>query len=295
MSASVTAVEFLRKTLGYPDWRGKILYGILRGAFACIPIRRRLVLDSLKASFPEKDETWRRGILRGMYSHFSWMLVEILAAVNDTSLVNKMVVEVHGKEIVDRFKIEKQGCFMLTAHFGNWEIGGSWFCQNDYPMMPAARDTDDEGFAALVESYRSILGEKTIRKGAKNVRQMVKSALDGWIIALLSDQDAGRDGTPVTFLGRRTTMVNGPAALSLTAKVPLITAYSLRLAPFKYKIFILPPIATGQEGRCSENIAELTRKANAVLEDMVRLAPEQWFWFHRRWKYDPDHPGVKAQ
>ncbi len=295
MSASVATVEFLRKTLGYPDWRGKILYGILRCAFACIPIRRRLVLDSLKASFPEKDEAWRLKILRGMYNHFSWMLVEVLAAVNDTSLVNKMVVEVQGKEIVDRFKAEKQGCFMLTAHFGNWEIGGSWFRQNDYPMMPAARDTDDKGFAALIEHYRRTLGEKTIRKGAKNVRQMVKSALDGWIIALLSDQDAGGDGTPVTFLGRRTTMVDGPAALSLTAKVPLITAYSLRLAPFKYKIFILPPIATGQEGRSRENIAELTRKANAVLEDMVRLAPEQWFWFHRRWKHDPDRPGVKAQ
>ena len=58
---------------------------------------------------------------------------------------------------------------------------------------------------------------------------------------------------------------------------------------------ILPPICEGTEGRSKENIAAVTQKANAVLENMVRSAPEQWFWFHRRWKNDPDRPGVKAQ
>ncbi len=295
MSASVAVVEFLRKTFGYPDWRGRILYGFLRGVFACVPIRRRLVLDSLKASFPEKDEAWRRETLRGIYRHFSWMIVEVLAAVNDTSLVNKMVVEVEGREILDRFREEKQGCFILAAHFSNWEICGSWVRLNGYPMMPAARDADDKGFAALIERYRTTLGEKTLRKGVMNVRHMIKEALSGWMIGLLADQDAGPHAIPVTFLGRRTTMVEGPAALSLTAKVPLITVYPLRLAPFKYKIFVLPPIATGQEGRTHEHIVELTQKANAVLDTMVRSAPEQWFWFHRRWKNNPDMPGVKAQ
>lgn len=60
MSFAVSAVEFLRKTLAYPDWRGRALYGLFRSVFAFVPIRRRLVLDALKASFPEKDEAWRK-------------------------------------------------------------------------------------------------------------------------------------------------------------------------------------------------------------------------------------------
>ncbi|MGI6076404.1 MAG: lysophospholipid acyltransferase family protein [Pyramidobacter sp.] len=295
MKAAVSALEFLRKTLAYPDWRGTLFYGLLRAVFAAVPVRRKLVLDALKASFPEKDHRWRKATLRGIYRHFSWMIVEFLAAVNNPSLVSAMVVQVEGRDVVDTLKAEKKGCFILTGHFSNWEICGAWMPQNGYPMMPAVRDSDDPDFAELIEGYRNSLGEKTLRKGAMNVRRMVRLARSGNMVALLADQDAGPDAVPVTFLSRRTTMVEGPAALSLMAGVPLITIYALRLAPFKYKIVIKPPLATGLEGRSSEHIAELTRCANEELNRMVLQAPEQWFWFHRRWKTDPDHPGVKMQ
>ena len=164
MKAAVSAIEFFRRTLAYPDWRGRIFYGILRSVFACVPIRRRLVLDALEASFPEKDAAWRRKTLHGIYRHFSWMIVEFLAAVNNPALVSKMVVQVEGREIVDRLMAEKKGCFILTGHFANWEICGAWMPQNGYPMMPAARDADDPDFAELIEHYRSTLGEKTLRR-----------------------------------------------------------------------------------------------------------------------------------
>lgn len=295
MKAAVTALEILRRTLAYPDWRGRLFYGLLRAVFAGVPFRRRLILDALKVSFPDQDERWRKATLRGIYRHFSWMIVEFLAAVNDPSLVNKMAVQTEGRDVLDRLKAEKKGCFILTGHFSNWEICGAWLPQNGYPMMPAVRDSDDPDFAELIENYRSSLGEKTLRKGTANVRRMIRLARSGAMIALLADQDAGPHAVPVTFLNRRTTMVEGPAALSLTAEVPLIAIYSLRLAPFKYKIIIKPPLNADLEGRSVEHVAALTRCANAVLEDMVRLAPEQWFWFHRRWKTDPDRPGVKMQ
>lgn len=295
MSIAAGTVDFLRRRLGWPDWRGRVLYGMCRAFFACIPLRRKLVLKSLEASFPNSTENWRRETLKGIYRHFSWMIVEFFAAVNNPDLIKKMVVETEGLQILDELLRQKKGCFILTGHFANWEICGAWVRRSGYPMYPAARDADDPDFAALIENYRTILGERTLRKGAMNVRHMVKRALDGDMIALLSDQDAGPDAVPVTFLNRRTTMVEGPAALSLTAKVPLIPIYCVRLAPFKYRLRVLPPLCDGTEGRSKEHIAELTQKANAALEDMVRQGPEQWFWFHRRWKNDPDRPGVKAQ
>ena len=295
MSASVTAVEFLRKTLAYPDWRGRVLYGILRGVFALVPIRRTMILEALARAFPEKDEPWRRATLKGIYQHYSWMIVEFLAAVNDSSLVDRMVVEVEGREIGDAQLASGKGCFVLSGHFGNWELSGAWLPRNGYPVDPAARDADDADFAALIERYRTSLGEHTLRKGAMNVLNMLRDAKAGRWIALIADQNAGPHALPVTFLGRRTTMVEGPAALALTAKLPLITFYTMRLGPFRHRAVFKPPVCDGTEGRSKENIAEYTQRANRVLEDMVRSAPEQWFWFHRRWKYDPDNPKVKAQ
>ncbi len=295
MSASVATVEFLRRTLAYPDWRGHVLYGLLRGVFALVPIRRKLVLEAMRRSFPEHDETWRKATLKKLYSHYSWMIVEFLAAVNDPSIIERMFVEVEGRDVAESLLASGKGCFVLSGHFGNWEIAGPWLPRNGFPVEPAARDADDESFAALIERYRASLGEHTLRKGAMNVRGMVRDARAGKWVALIADQDAGPNAVPVTFLNRRTTMVEGPAALALTAQLPLITIYGVRLGPFRHKMRILPPICEGTEGRSKENIAAVTQKANAVLENMVRSAPEQWFWFHRRWKNDPDRPGVKAQ
>ena len=57
MSASVAAVEFLRRTLAYPDWRGRVLYGLLRGVFALVPIRRKLVAKKLSGISAGKVQT----------------------------------------------------------------------------------------------------------------------------------------------------------------------------------------------------------------------------------------------
>ncbi len=287
MKLSVLAVESLRR-FARPGWRAKTLYGIFRGLFALIPIRRKLVLESLRLSFPEKDLRWRRDTLKRIYRHYAWMIVEVLAAQNDPSLVLRMVSEVEGQENLDWLCAQKIGCFILTGHMSNWELCGAWVALSGYPLETAVRDTDDPDFAELIEKYRQNMKITTLRKGALGVRTMVKHALQGKWVALLSDQDAGRDAVPVWFLGRHTTMVEGPAALSLTAQVPLIPIYSIRLAPFRYKMCILPPLATGQEGRSRGNIVKLTLKANETLEEMVRRAPEQWFWFHRRWKTNPD-------
>ena len=245
MSASVAAVEFLRRTLAYPDWRGRVFYGLLRGVFALVPIRRKLVLEAMARAFPEKDENWRRATLKKLYSHYSWMIVEFLAAVNDPSLIERMFVEVEGRNVAESVLASGKGCFVLSGHFGNWEIAGPWLPRNGYPVEPAARDADDESFAALIERYRASLGEHTLRKGAMNVRGMVRDARAGKWIGLIADQDAGPNAVPVTFLNRRTTMVEGPAALALTARLPLITIYGVRLGPFRHKMRILPAICKG--------------------------------------------------
>lgn len=287
MSVGTAALEALRRSLAYPDWRGKILYGMCRGILAIVPIRRRHVLHELELCYPESSVKWRKDTLKAIYRHCAWMIVEFLAAVNDPSLVSKMYVEVEGKEYIDKIKNEGKGAFVLCAHFGNWEVAGSWVPQNGYPMIAAARNADDADFAKLIAHYRERLGETIVYKGLPSIRQMIRDAKNGKWIALLADQDAGPNAIPVTFFGRRTTMVDGPAALSLTAKVPLVGMYPFRLAPFKYKMHIEPPLSTGDEGRTTKNVFDLTQRANAQMESMIRLAPEQWFWFHRRWKNVP--------
>lgn len=284
MNPAVSVVEFLRRTLAYPDWRGKILHGFLRGIFRIIPVRRRHIMTELEKSFPGHDKNWYSNTTSRVYDSFCWTIVEFLAAQNDPTLVDRMMTDCEGIEILHRLRDENKNCVLLTGHFANWEVSGAWLTRQGFPVAPAAREADDAEFSRLIDRYRENIGTHTIAKTLMGARTFLRAARDGKWICLLADQDAGRNATPVKFLGRTATMVEGPAVLSLATHLPLVPIWSIRLAPFKLKGVIREPLSTGEEARTPENIAALTEKANAVLEEMVRKDPAQWFWFHRRWK-----------
>lgn len=292
MSFATKFVESLRH-FASPGWRGRVLYFFFRGLLAIVPIRRSVALESMKASFPGHERRWYRSLLSRCYSHYAWMLVEYLAAQNDPDLVLKIVKRARGFEQLDRLRAEGKGCIVLTGHIGNWEVGAAWLCRSGYPFETVVRDTDDADFAKLIEQYRSHLGVVTLRKEFSNMRQMIRRPQrEGVFLALLADQDASTDGVPVSFLGRGCTMVPGPAVISLSAGVPLIPVYCRRNGPFDLEMVALPVVEVPFEANRDRQVVTLTCAANAVLEHIVKNDPEQWFWFHRRWKtHDSDAIG----
>ena len=53
-----------------------------------------------------------------------------------------------------------------------------------------------------------------------------------------------------------------------------------------YRLVIGPPL----EGFPSEDVTADTARINRIIEDAVGVAPEQYFWVHRRFKNRPGLP-----
>ena len=108
----------------------------------------------------------------------------------------------------------------------------------------------------------------------------------GRTVVLIADQDARRRGLAVTFLGQAASTFRGPARLALRTGAPLVFASLVRDGD-TYRI-TAETVREGAEARgasaAREAELELTRRWVAALEGRVREAPEQYFWFHRRWK-----------
>jgi len=82
----------------------------------------------------------------------------------------------------------------------------------------------------------------------------------------------------VPFFGQPAQTVTAPAALALKLDVPLYAGFSTRLGPgIRYRCFAEPVAVDG-------DAESLTRRLNTVLEGYVRARPEQWWWFHKRFK-----------
>ena len=123
----------------------------------------------------------------------------------------------------------------------------------------------------------------------QDARTRIPEALrEGKTVALVADQDAGERGVFVPFLGREASTFRGPARLALSQDVPLFFGAAVRDG-LGYG-WVLEPIERPPPGKAAE--LEYTRRWVSRLEEQVRLRPEQYFWFHRRWKTRP--PGTTA-
>jgi KDO2-lipid IV(A) lauroyltransferase len=183
---------------------------------------------------------------------------------------------------VDPSVVPKEGGILLTAHIGNWELMGALFSYlSGGKLSVVAKPMKNKRVDRIINSIRESWGIKVIPTG--NVIEIVKDLKRGRYVGILLDQRPKvKEGVLTTFLGRQTYTNRGAAILSIKTGKPAIPAFCFT-EDGKYVIRTYEPIYP--EGK---SVEELTQEYTGAIEKAVREHPEQWFWFHRRWKNSPE-------
>jgi len=282
MKGKAAVLDMMRK-FSRRGWRAHCVAGFFSGALKCIRPRKDVALENLRLAFPGSTDEWRSNTVKKCYRHLSWMAAEYLSVVSAPEQVLSWVEEVEGKEILDDAKRSGTGTIILTGHIGNWELLAAWLAQSGYPLTAVVRNPDDPNLAGLIEEYRARVGMGTFEKHFV-MKDAIRFAKNGGFLGLLPDQAWNASGIHSPFLGRMCYTAKGPAAMAEMAGVPVIPVVSYRTAPFRHKVIISPPVAMVCEGSREERLHENTIRMNRAIEEMILRCPEQWLWFHRRWK-----------
>jgi len=108
------------------------------------------------------------------------------------------------------------------------------------------------------------------------------------ILAALADQDAGQRGLFVDYFGKPASTHKAVALLALEHRVPLAVTGTYKVRqPMGYEIATEEVIFPEDYDGKPDAIRAITQRFTSALERLVRLAPEQYFWLHRRWKHQP--------
>ena len=174
-----------------------------------------------------------------------------------------------------------KGGIVVSGHLGNWEIVGATCARLGYPVSFVVTTQRNKLVQEWLDKVRRRAGIEIIPR--KQAIKGVLSALQrNRIVAILIDQDAHDEGVFVPFLGKLSSTPRGPAVFHLRTSAPLIFMSSYRLPNEKYR-FKLENVNISPEAGQQEIMALL----NSKLDQAVRVAPEQWFWMHKRWKTPP--------
>ena len=283
MSLQAHALEAVRKWIR-PGWRAALASGVLYGLLRVVAPRRKVALGNMEIAFPKSSPSWRRENLSRVYRHFAASLAEYLVVQNDPSLVDKWFIDSSGLEWLREQASEGRGAVILMAHFGSWELMAAWLARRGFPIYGIIKDPDDRDLAELIEKYRRNIGGRPISKQSA-LKEPVRRLREGGMVVIAGDQNWGGKGAlRIPFFGKDCQTAGGPAAFAIMAEVPLIPVAATRLGSFRYRIDIGPPIDEPGDGTREEKMLIMTREASLWTERMIRKAPEQGLWMHRRWR-----------
>jgi Kdo2-lipid IVA lauroyltransferase/acyltransferase len=260
--------------------------GVGRLVHSPLGIRRSVVVANLRRAFPDASDEWLSRTARETYRH----LGRETAAVMRLSRLSAAAV-IDRTEVVgwDEFRAAVgmgRGLVLMTGHFGNWEMGAAAIAARGVPFSAVVQRQSNLLVDARIEGNRHRLGVATIERGDAS-RQVPRALREGRVVGLVSDQDAGGSGIWVPFFGVPSSTARGPALFALRHGAPVFTIAAFRLAGAPRYRVVLEGVPVRRTGSLADDILQLTADLNARLEAVIREAPEQYFWFHKRWKTPP--------
>jgi len=136
-----------------------------------------------------------------------------------------------------------------------------------------------------INRFREKSGNKMIPMGV-SLREVYQKIIANEIVCFLIDQSAHSEYSVYSeFFGKKVASFAGSSKLGLKYRPELIFAYLIRDDKYKYKIFTDEINYDDLKDISEENVTILTQRVQSKLEEVVRKYPEQWLWFHRRFKY----------
>lgn len=255
-------------------------------AYWLLPGRRRVAHDNLRRVLVDLPEAERRALARRCFQELGATAVECARLFFGAPAPLLARIRVRGIEHVRAALAQGRGAFYLTGHFGNWELLAAAHVLAGYPLSVVVRPLDNPALDRLVVRARARSGLRIIpKRGAVGA---VRAALArGECVGILLDQDAGREGVFVPFLGYAASTSRALAVLALKTRAPVLPVFLHRLRDGTHELVLDPAIPLVTTGDLDSDIVENTARFTAAIERHVRLRPEQWFWVHRRWKTRP--------
>ena len=249
---------------------------------------------NLELALPELARGEREAILRRSFENTGRSLAEVvlLHGQHRDELVARVRVE--GIEHLEaaRRSTPHGGAFILTGHFGSWELGGAVLASRGYPVTSVHRARGDRGLEELATRWREASGQEVVALGEAGLGAL-RAVRRGRLVLMLVDQNARRrEGVFAPFFGVPASTRFGPARLATRLGVPVVPAFLHRVGESGDHIGrIYPAVELEREpdasGAADVVLRENVARMNRVLEDVIRAEPEQWMWAHRRFRTRP--------
>ena len=254
---------------------GRLLYQVPNS-------RTKITRKNLELCFPELSAAEREKMVKETFENFGAGLIETAMGWWDDREKIFLMTESKNQEILDDALAEGKGVILIGAHFSTLDLG------------PLLMSKYYQGYAIYREQTNHILNWFMTRGRSRSMlgviphtsmRGATKCIMAGNIVWYSADQDMGHDHSVFApFFGQRAATLTATAKIAKLTGAPLVMLVTYRKSDDSgYVVQFL----SGPENFPLEDEVDSAAAVNALIERGIRIAPTQYYWFHRRFKTQP--------
>jgi len=251
---------------------------------------RQRAMHNIRRSLPHLSEPEADRIARASVQHFLQLGVEVLFTtrlIQRATWSNRVTLDDIGPGL--DAVLGDRPAILVSGHYGNWEVLGYTMGLLGADLTGVARPIDNPYINDWLLGVREAQGMRIITKfGATDA--MLDIMRRGGALGFVGDQNAGDRGMFVPFFGRLASAYKSIGLLAMRFDAPVICGYARRVGDdFRYVVGTTDIITPQQYRAQPDPLYYITARYTRAIETMIREAPQQYLWIHRRWKSRPRH------
>ncbi len=253
-----------------------------------IRMRRDLALSNIAKARPEASEAELKKIGKQAAKNFGRTIAEFIRyGIKDRDDLLD-VVKIKNLDLVSEALAKGNGAILLTGHFGAWAIYFATIAMSDIPLSLLVGKQHNP---KVDEFIHKIPGDRVefISKGRTAIKVILEKLRAGRAVVMVADQHAGPGGLAVPFLGKNASTLPLPGSISVKYDIPVFTMSGHRNEDGSHTVTISKLPVPDCDSVNEKKIAVI-KTYNEELGKVVCEHPEQYFWYHRRWREESETP-----
>ena len=187
-------------------------------------------------------------------------------------------VETDDLDLLLRLKTSQNGIVALSAHTGNWDLLAAYAIHKGFAVSTIGKKARFSKLQEILADIRKSYGIRTIwRENPDSGREIIKCLKNKGVVAALIDQDTRVKSLHAPFFSLPAVYPVSLVKLAKKSSYPILATFIFRVSSFKYKIFF-------HQLNNQAPVQEILTEYSLLLEKYIRRFPDQWVWFHKRWR-----------
>ncbi|MDB2311759.1 lysophospholipid acyltransferase family protein [Candidatus Pelagibacter bacterium] len=254
--------------------------GKLFETFGPIFRSKNLIKTNIQRAIPKINTSKIKIITKDMWNNYGRTLSEYMFLKGFRNDQFRSNINITGKEILQKIKLEKTPVIFVSGHFSNFELMAMEIEKSGVNLSAIYRPLNNIFLNILMERIRKkYICKNQIKKGTSGVRELLRLYKKGYSIALMIDQRVSQ-GIKSKFFNEEAFTTTIPAQFIKKFNCKVVPITIERHNGVNFNIKVEKPIEFSK----NSSTEKITRELNIWLEKIILKNPGEWIWSHDRWK-----------